>query len=223
MNQRQLRKTGDGSVTFYLPEYDEHFHSHHGALGESLHVFIQNGLRQVEQKKLGEISILEMGMGTALNVLLTLVKRQTNTPIQYTALERYPLQAHEYAQLDYSMFPELRESTSLLQKIHTSEWEKAVDIIPNFTLEKRNLSLFDFTESDRYDLVYYDAFAPRVQQELWTQKAFEIVYQSMKTGGLLTTYCVQGEARRAMKSAGFEVEKIPGPPGKREMAWARKV
>ena len=221
MEQRELRKTGDGSVTFYLPEYDEHFHSHHGAYNESMHVFIQNGLEVIQSEK-NSFSILEMGMGTGLNVLLTILHRNPGSEVYYTALELFPLSKEEYSQLDYTNIDGLEESTEILRAIHDAPWEEEVEIYPDFYLHKKATSLFDFQIKDEFDLVYYDAFAPRVQPDLWTVGAFQIVANALRPGGLLTTYCVQGAARRAMAEVGLTVEKIPGPPGKREMAWARK-
>ena len=221
MEQRELRKTGDGSVTFYLPEYDEHFHSHHGAYNESMHVFIQNGLQIIQAEK-KQFSILEMGMGTGLNVLLTVLHRNPGTKIHYTALELFPLCEEEYHLLDYTNIKGLEESTEILRAIHDAPWGEEVEIFPGFYLHKKAVSLLDIQTTDVFDLVYYDAFAPRVQPDLWTVEAFQIIAKSLRPGGLLTTYCVQGAARRAMKAVGLSVEKIPGPPGKREMAWARK-
>lgn len=221
MEQRELRKTDDGSVTFYLTEYDEHFHSHHGAYNESMHVFIRNGLDRVQSER-KSLSILEMGMGTGLNVLLSLIHRSPDTEIHYTALELYPLTQEEYGILDYSNMPGLAETSELFQTIHDAPWEKEIEIESNFFLCKKAISLFDLQVEDEFDLVYYDAFAPRVQPDLWKAEAFGVVSRALRSGGLLTTYCVQGAARRAMREAGLVVEKIPGPPGKREMAWARK-
>jgi tRNA U34 5-methylaminomethyl-2-thiouridine-forming methyltransferase MnmC len=221
VEQRELRKTGDGSVTFYLPEYDEHFHSHHGAYIESMHVFIQNGLEVIQSKK-NSFSILEMGMGTGLNVLLSILHRNPGSVVHYTALELFPLSKEEYSQLDYTNIHGLEESAEILRAIHDASWEEEVEIFPDFYLHKKAASLFDFQIKDEFDLVYYDAFAPRVQPDLWTVDAFQIVANALRPGGLLTTYCVQGAARRAMVEVGLIVEKIPGPPGKREMAWARK-
>lgn len=230
MLERKLISTDDGSATIFIPEWNESYHSKHGAVQEAIHVFIQNGLDKIPNKK---ISVLEIGFGTGLNSFLTLlnaVKRDLD--VSYTGLEKYPVQPSEYRLLNYSKsiinnfnlsdFEEIKPD-DLYQKMMDSDWGDFQEINQNFRLKKVEIDFFefDYPESE-YDLVYFDAFGARVQPELWTSELFEKIYFGMKTGGLLTTYSSKGSVRRALKELGFEVEKLAGPPGKREMINAIK-
>lgn len=208
----------DGSSTLFSPHFDEHYHSIHGAIQESMHVFIGAGLKQFEQN---EVRILEMGFGTGLNALLTLI-HGSEKKVEYTGLEAYPVPQELLDKLNYPH--ELgAEAVEKFQKIHDAEWEKAESISPNFLLSKHKIQLEEFANETHYDLVYFDAFAPSAQAELWTLDIFQKMYALMANGGILVTYCAKGDVRRAMIAAGFQVEKIPGPPGKREMLRAKKV
>ncbi len=222
--KRQIATTRDNSKTLFVPELDEHYHSIHGAVQESLHVFIKSGIKEFPDHS--TVNILEVGLGTGLNVWLSLKEAlERNLHINYTSLEKYPVQAEEVAQLNYtSLLPSGPKSS--FQDIHECEWEKPVILYEeeatSFTLLKQKTDLRAFKESENYNLIYFDAFAPSAQPNLWTVQVFQIMFEALKPGGLLVTYCVKGEVRRAMKAAGFTVEKIPGPPGKREMARAWK-
>lgn len=216
--KRELIITKDNSPTLFVPELDEHYHSVHGALGESMHVFIKAGLQELIDQN-SRLNILEMGLGTGLNAWLTLQESAVyNCEIYYHGLEKYPITTEEAGQL----WKNTDNPDEGLNQIHLAPWNKWVEIQPGFQLMKEQVDLKQFSSDLRYDLVYYDAFAPSAQPDLWTTEIFVKLFQLMKPGGLLVTYCVKGDVRRSMKAAGFEVEKIPGPPGKREMARAWK-
>lgn len=214
--------TEDGSHTIYLPEMDEHYHSTHGAIQESLHVYINQGLLQLTKK---EISILEIGFGTGLNAYLTYVfAAKKNLKINYFTIEKYPLIEAEYLSLNYpkNIFPEYSE---IFEKIHHSNWNTFVDISPEFSLLKVHADLlsFEFNSSSQFDLVYYDAFAPGKQPEMWTDEILQKVSACVKKDGMLVTYCAKGSVRRAFTAAGFQMERIPGPIGKKEILKGKKT
>ena len=210
--------TADGSPTIRNNLTGETYHSIHGAVQESQHVFIKHGLEYFRQTFPKEkINILEVGLGTALNALLTLqFSRILNLKIEYVALEAYPLAKNLYCQLDFGS-----DKNTMLQ-LHECEWEKPINISPNFTLTKHQTKI-ELTELDRhkFDLVYYDAFAPNSQPEMWTAELFSKLFRWMASPSVLTTYCAKGEVKRSLKSVGFRVENLPGPPGKREMIRAK--
>lgn len=219
--ERTIIPTADGSHTISIPEMNVTYHSHHGAVQESLHVFIEAGLHHAWQKKEGPLQILEMGLGTGLNALLTMLEAEkSQRSIHYTALELYPLQPQEWQGLQ---FLQMENEAQLLQAIHESPWSEDVSLNPYFTLRKEQQDLQTFTTTEPFDLVYYDAFAPSAQPELWTEAIFRKLFDLMREGGVLVTYCSKGDARRAMQAAGFQVEKIPGPKRKREMVRAERV
>lgn len=207
--------TRDGSSTLYSAQFDQHYHSVHGAVQESQHVFLDKGLAECQQTT--PIRILEMGFGTGLNALMTAM--QAPMPVHYLSLEAYPISSEALTELNYG---QLLQVETLFEGIHAAAWNTSVEITPDFTLEKREGLLKDFEGASKIDLVYWDAFAPGAQPELWTEDVFRSVLGWMNPGGILTTYCAKGDVRRAMIAAGFEVEKVPGPPGKREMLRARR-
>lgn len=224
--QRQIIVTADGSHSVSIPEMNVTYHSVHGAVQESMHVFIEAGLLFGWERfqRSDPFSILEMGFGTGLNALLTFIetKKRKGLKIHYTAIELLPLQRQEYAQLNYC---EALNDTSMQEyfnKMHECDWEKDIRVSGQFSLFKSNQSLPDFKSNRLYDVVYFDAFAPDVQPELWTKEIFELLYRNMSPQSILVTYCCKGDVRRAMIAAGFSVEKIPGPPHKREMLRAFK-
>lgn len=206
----------DGSSTLFAPQFEQHYHSIHGAIQESMHVFLDAGLSQIKK---AEVRILEMGFGTGLNALLTAMHKGQQH-IQYTGIEAYPVTPELLSQLNYSQ--EIGgEAAAVFEKIHEATWDSEEEILAGFSLNKRQLKLEDFTSETSFDLVYFDAFAPSAQAELWSLSIFQQLFGLMDVGGVLVTYCAKGDVRRAMIAAGFRVEKIPGPPGKREMlrAW----
>ncbi len=217
---RVIKDTADGSRTIFVEALDEHYHSIHGALAESRHVFIQSGLDTIKNKK---ISILEIGFGTGLNLITTLEHNQSlHKNIHYTGVEAYPVSKSDYSKLNYSQL-NLEESVlPFLNKIHETEWEVFQDIAPNFLLKKEEKKFQDIEEKEAFDLIYFDAFAPTAQPELWTESIFEKMFAALKPNGILVTYCAKGQVKRNMKAVGFTIERLPGPPGKREMTRATK-
>ncbi|MBK9328143.1 MAG: tRNA (5-methylaminomethyl-2-thiouridine)(34)-methyltransferase MnmD [Sphingobacteriales bacterium] len=221
----ELVITKDGSASLYSIEFDEHYHSIHGALQESQHVFIQAGLLHKMKADISKsISILEIGFGTGLNALLTAIEAQDyQLRISYTAIERYPLELALYAQLNYGTILQNSTGELLFKTIYTSDWEMEMELSPGFALRKCKMNIEDIDFSNQFDLIYFDAFAPSAQPELWTKSVFDSMYAALKPGGILVTYCAKGEVKRTMKSAGFKVEPLPGPVGKREMTRAIKI
>lgn len=208
--------TGDGSPTLYRSDLNEPYHSVHGAVQESMHVFIKMGL-EPRMEKLDSIRILELGFGTGLNALLTEeFSRTSRCKIDYIALETVPLAPEIWETLDY-------QKPEIFADIHTAAWEVEVVIREGFQLKKHESSFEKFDAEKNFDLIYWDAFGPSTQAELWTLDVFEKCYQLMSVSGILVTYCAKGDVRRAMQAAGFNVERLPGPPGKREMLRATKT
>jgi tRNA U34 5-methylaminomethyl-2-thiouridine-forming methyltransferase MnmC len=220
--QRTIITTGDGSKTIHLPDWNENYHSSHGAVQEAKHVFLKHGLDVFLGNS--DIHILEVGFGTGLNTILTLeAGLNSNSTITYDGLEAFPISNDEMVALEYE---NLLDSVFLKEKykqIHNISWDVPNVISPAFTLTKihQELQKQNFT-SNTYDLIYFDAFGPRVQEDMWTKEIFQKLYTSLKPGGYLVTYCAKGQVKRDLKSVGFFVEALPGPPGKREMTRARK-
>jgi len=222
--ERKLIITKDGSHTISVPEMKVTYHSVHGAIQESMHVFIQAGLRDSGVFDfLGVNHVLEIGFGTGLNALLTLIEadKQKNR-IYYTAIELYPLNEAEISSLNYCEQLNKPNYKRLFEKMHQGEWEEMFEITDYFRLTKIKCSLPDFSSGNSFFLIYFDAFAPNAQPELWTKEVFEKLYNMMTEGGRLVTYCSKGDVRRAMQAAGFNVVKLPGPAGKREMLRASR-
>ena len=212
-------KTSDGSETLYSSVFEAHYHSTHGAKQESNHVFIQEGLKHyLLNSNKSEIAILEIGMGTGLNVLLTLI--QYGRPqIKYTALEGFPVKSEISKKLNYSTDTEQQVYFDL---IHESPWEEWATISDNFRLIKNHVLFEDFDYPEAYDIIYFDAFAPSCQPHLWTSDLLGPIVDAMQPAGILVTFCAQGAFKRELKSLGLEVARVPGPPGKREMTRATK-
>lgn len=224
--KRIIENTEDGSATLFVPELNEHYHSVKGARTESQHIFIDMGLKAVAA---AHPHVLEIGFGTGLNALLTLESAEIDKrPIHYTGIELYPLAWEEVDALKYSDNP-------LFKTLHTAAWEEEVAVTPYFTLRKirtdvssseerrTDYSSFNKNSSFMFDVIYFDAFAPEKQPEMWEEHLFRDLYESMNTKGVLTTYCAKGVIRRLLQSVGFEVERLPGPPGgKREILRATK-
>lgn len=219
--QRQIQLTADGSHTISIPEMNVTYHSHHGAIAESMHVFIEAGLLSlINPLTRNPLTILEIGFGTGLNALLTLRESMRHQqPVHYIAIEPFPLTQTEFTQLNYG---DLLSIPKEFLQLHTSAWEEPVSINEFFTLEKRSISLPNLKNIHSIDGIYFDVFAPTVQPELWTQTIFENLHNMLSPGGILVTYSSKSEIRRNMTAAGFTIEKIPGPHGKREMVRAKK-
>lgn len=225
--KRKIITTADGSKTIQIEDWNEQYHSKHGALQEAQHVFIKSGLNHFlsnrhNQVRPLEISILEIGFGTGLNAFLTLSEAQEkNIQVNYVGIEAYPVAYEEIKQLNY---PELisLEYESYFKTLHNVSWENEHEISKNFTLTKREQFFADIKDVNQYDLIYFDAFGARVQPELWRKEIFEIMFNALKTNGILVTYAAIGEVRRNMQTLGFTVERLNGPPGKRHMLRASK-
>lgn len=217
----ELEQTADGSYTLYVPELDEHYHSVKGALTESQHIFIDMGLNH---SNVPCPRILEIGLGTGLNCFLTyLTAYEQGRSIHYTGIERYPLDTDTLEKLAY---PSLigKGQEEIFTAIHRSEWEKDILLSPFFTLHKIQGDFTQYTFQESYDIVYFDAFAPEKQPEMWEQSLFQMLHKIVSPGGILTTYCAKGIVRRMLQTAGFTVERLPGPPGgKREILRATKI
>jgi tRNA U34 5-methylaminomethyl-2-thiouridine-forming methyltransferase MnmC len=221
--KRKFLITGDGSLTIHLPEWNEQYHSKHGAIAEALHVFIASGLHHAIAKNPSkDLSILEMGFGTGLNAFLTLLQsKKHKINIRYTGVEAYPIEKSEVGQLNYAKL--VNESKESFTRLHEIPWNENVSISDHFQLHKQKRQFSEVQDKNLYDLIYFDAFGPRVQPELWTETIFEAMYSTCTAGGVLVTYSAKGSVRRAMESVGFVVERLPGPPGKREMLRASKT
>lgn len=216
----QIKITGDGSHTLYNDALNETYHSTHGAIQESLHVFIKHGLHFTEKEK-NEINILEIGFGTGLNAYLTILHKFPGSVIQYTSLETNFLNDEIVHALNYTGNASEDQKNIFLQ-LHQAPVNAPLLITNGFTLLKVDSSLQNFQTPALYDLIYYDAFGPRVQPELWSEEMMKKVYSLLKPGGVLVTYCSQGQFKRNLKAAGFMVEEFPGPPGKRQMTRGLK-
>jgi tRNA U34 5-methylaminomethyl-2-thiouridine-forming methyltransferase MnmC len=221
--KRTLLKTADGSYTLQIPEWDEQYHSKHGAIAEALHVFIKEGLLfWFENNAVKEVSILEIGFGTGLNSYLSFLQTINNAwTINYTGVEAYPLSIEEVKTLEYPASLNSPEVDFL--KLHKVPWEANSIISENFQLTKQKKKFSEIHDQNTYDLIYFDAFGIRVQPELWTEEIFRIMFGALRPNGILVTYAANGNARRALIAAGFEVKRLPGPPGKKEMMRATKL
>ena len=217
----KLEQTADGSFTLYVPELDEHYHSVKGALTESQHIFIDMGLKH---SPIINPRILEIGLGTGLNCVLTLLEaKESQRHIHYTGIERFPLSDKILRKLNY---PSIigKECEEDYFAIHQAPWEEDVCLSPCFTLHKMEGDFTHYTFEQKYDIIYFDAFAPERQPEMWEQSLFDNLYNILNEGGILTTYCAKGVVRRMLQTAGFRVERLPGPPGgKREILRATKT
>ena len=219
--KREIVITKDGSSTIHLPEWNEQYHSKHGAIQEAYHVFIDNGLSQC--KNLDRISILEMGFGTGLNCFITFLEAQIhNLCVEYTGIERYPVKNQELELLNYVSELKAEKQRSIFEKMHSVSWDRLHQISEKFSLIKLQKDFHEIADENRFNLIYFDAFGARVQPELWTVEIFQKMYNALKANGILVTYAAKGSVRRAMQQAGFVVERLPGPPGKREMLRALK-
>jgi tRNA U34 5-methylaminomethyl-2-thiouridine-forming methyltransferase MnmC len=219
--QKNLIITADGSHSIEIQSLKVTYHSIHGAIQESRHVFIEAGLNEILSRLTSQtLYILEMGLGTGLNAFLTAIEAEKQTTdIQYTVVEQYPLPLEETKALNYT---EQLGHKELFSKIHESNWEEDVAISRYFTLQKEKADINNYSSGKQFHLIYYDAFAPDVQPELWTRTIFENLFLMLRPNGILVTYCSKGDVRRAMMAVGFNVKKLPGPKGKREMLRATK-
>jgi tRNA U34 5-methylaminomethyl-2-thiouridine-forming methyltransferase MnmC len=203
-----------------MPELGVAYHSVHGAIQESMHVFIEAGFKSACTNQ-SVCSILEVGFGTGLNALLTAIEAEkTETSIYYVALEPYPLGDEEILSLNYCKQLNRKDLQDDFIRMHQCEWNKSIAVTENLLLHKSKYMLQSFAHITIFDLIYFDVFAPAAQPELWTKEVFDKMFALLAPGGVLVTYCSKGEVRRNMMAAGFKVEKLPGPPQKREMLRA---
>lgn len=220
MKKREIIITQDGSTSIYLPDWNESYHSKHGAIQEAYHVFIKNGLALFQHKP---VVILEIGFGTGLNTFITFLEsNKTNQIIDYVGVEAFPVSAEEILQMNYIQKLDAENDFDVFEKIHRTSWEQKNEIAPNFMLTKRKQFFQDIDDKNAFDLIYFDAFGFRVQPELWNFEIFEKMYKALKNNGILVTYACRTSIKKAMLEAGFTVEKLPGAPGKREMLRAVK-
>lgn len=237
--QHQIKTTHDGSHTLFVPEINEHYHSVNGAIQESKHIFINAGLKyyldnlyKKESQSIQTLNILEIGFGTGLNTLLTLLETEKSSfKVFYNSLELYPVSIEDAAKLNYPsllneiLFDHFENTTELFLQLHTSAWEKPVNVTPNFTLLKQQIDFSNpshFNSSKLFNLVYFDAFAPEKQPEMWTKDIFKKIFSLCDPGAVITTYCAKGVVRRMLQNEGFKMERLPGPPGKREILRGKK-
>ncbi len=219
--KREIIQTSDGSTTIHLPDWDENYHSKHGAIQEAKHVFIKNGLSLFSDQF---ISILEIGFGTGLNAFITFLEsKKQNLEIDYVGVEAYPISTEEVAAMNYVDELEAPDFISIFKELHFSKWEVKNILAKNFSLTKRKQFFEAIEDVEQFDLIYFDAFGFRVQPELWSTAIFQKMYAALKPNGVLVTYAARGVVKRSMIEVGFTVEKLAGPPGKREMFRATKV
>ena len=225
---KTLRLCEDGSHTLFSEKAGECYHSIHGALNESLHIFIDAGFKALfkkhQIKHKSSVRILEIGFGTGLNALLTgLEAVQKNILVDYTGLEPFPVGDVILKQLNYCTLLS-EKSDQIFSTMHECSWGTALDINPYFSFTKKQTGFMEADLSDNsFDLIYFDAFSPEAQPELWEQEVFDKCYKVMAPEGILVTYCAKGRVKRALKSAGFTVENLPGPAGKREITRGQKL
>ncbi len=219
--EREIIQTLDGSTTIHLKEWDECYHSKHGAIQEAQHVFIKNGLSLFPNQA---VSILEIGFGTGLNAFITLLEsKKFHQSIHYVGVEAYPVNAAEVLAMNYVTELNAISDEALFKKMHESNWDEKVVLHPEFELTKRKQFFDEINAVEEFDLIYFDAFGYRVQPELWSTAIFKKMFTALRPGGKLVTYAARGVVKRSMIEVGFTVEKLAGPPGKREMFRASKA
>lgn len=225
MSDKELLITEDGSHTIYIPELDETYHSTHGAIGESNHVFIKNGLHFLFARGGSKnIKLFEVGFGTGLNALLSAVyAAEHHIHLRYESIEAFPLNSFETQQLNYGGLIENPISKKVFKGIHESTWNQWVDVSTNFHLKKVKNTIRDYTAQESFDICFFDAFAPSKQAEMWGLPVLQKVFDLLVPQGIFVTYCAKGQLKRDLKSIGFVVETLLGPPGKFEMVRAIKI
>lgn len=218
--KREIIQTKDGSTTIHLEEWNESYHSKHGAIQEAKHVFIKNGLSLFENQS---VAILEIGFGTGLNAFISFLEAQKmRQNIEYVGVEAYPVAPEEILSMNYVAELNAENQLAIFEKMHTSNWNEKIVLSGDFSLTKRQQFFQDIDDVAQFDLIYFDAFGYRVQPELWSTAIFKKMYDALKDNGVLVTYAARGVVKRSMIEVGFKVEKLEGPPGKREMFRAFK-
>lgn len=217
--QREILQTGDGSKTLFLPQLKEQYHSRFGAIAESEHIYIRHGLLD---RNLTKVSVFEVGFGTGLNAMLSfLAARKNGLILRYSSIELYPLTHSEYDQLGHIALLD-PAGRNLLKEILQSPWNKEIRIDSCFSILKIQHDILRYIPESRYDVVYFDAFAPSIQPALWSDMVFRKIFAAMNEGGILSTYSSNTKVQRTLRDAGFSISKLPGPPGKREILQAIK-
>ena len=217
---RKIIHTRDGSTTIHIEEWDECYHSRFGAIQEAQHVFIKNGLSLFENNV---VSILEIGFGTGLNAFITFLEsKKLHQTIHYTGVEAYPVSAEEVRLMNYVSELNAEHESFFFEKMHKCNWEEPIILREDFLFTKRKQFFADIDDFEKFDLIYFDAFGFDVQPELWSTAIFQKMYDALKPKSVLVTYAARGVVKRSMVEVGFTVEKLEGPPGKREMFRARK-
>ena len=219
--KREIIITADGSTTIRISDWNENYHSSHGAIQEAKHVFIANGLDLY--KNHAEISILEIGFGTGLNAFITFLETLNKEKVNYVGVEAYPVHPTEVLAMNYVAELKAISDEAIFIKMHESSWGEKVELNSVFSLTKRKQFFDKIDDIEEFDLIYFDAFGYRVQPELWSTSIFKKMYEALKPGGKLVTYAARGVVKRSMIEVGFTVEKLAGPPGKREMFRASKA
>ena len=216
----QIITTSDGSHTIFVPELDEHYHSVHGAVQESNYIFIENGFNFCTADP---VNIFEVGFGTGLNALLTAIKcREGNRLVNYTSIEKYPLEQNIISSINHAKFAG-EAGLEIYNLIHSSVWNESVNICKNFNLKKINADFTSVIPAGKFDLIYFDAFGPDKQPEMWSKEMFEVIASVTNNNGVFITYSAKGEVKRNLKACGFDVTLLPGPPGKRQIIKAIKI
>jgi tRNA U34 5-methylaminomethyl-2-thiouridine-forming methyltransferase MnmC len=219
--KREIIQTKDGSTSIHLIDWNETYHSKFGAIQEAYHVFIKSGLELFRDKN---ISILEIGFGTGLNAFITFLENsKTNQTIDYVGVEAFPVALDEALQMNYVSELNAQTYQSIYEQMHQSVWEQKNKLATTFSLTKREQFFQDIIDENQFDLIYFDAFGYRVQPELWSLEIFKKMYKALKINGVLVTYACRTSIKNDLKECGFEVEKLPGAPGKREMLRAKKA
>lgn len=223
--KRELIITADGSSSIYLPEWNESYHSQNGAIREAYHVFMEMGLFYFASthQPTQAINILEIGFGTGLNAFISFLEAEKKQfKINYTAVEAYPVSPAETGKLNYVQQLSAGKWEGVFREMHEISGEKFHAFPRGFRLKKERKLFQEISDTEKFDLLFFDAFGPEVQPELWTGEIFANMFQALKKHGVLVTYSAKGSVRRAMQTAGFCVERLPGPPGKRHMLRATK-
>jgi tRNA U34 5-methylaminomethyl-2-thiouridine-forming methyltransferase MnmC len=218
--KREILITADGSTTIRIPDWDENYHSSHGAIQEAKHVFIANGLDLFNNQ--AEISILEIGFGTGLNAFITFLETQKKEKVNYVGVEAYPISQEEVMQMNYPSELKANSFTTIFEKLHNCDWEQEVPITSHFKFTKRQKLFQDIEDKNQFNLIYFDAFGFPLQPELWSELIFKKMFDALLPNGVLVTYACRTSIKNAMIAAGFTIEKLPGAPGKREMLRATK-
>ncbi len=210
--KREIIQTLDGSTTIQIQEWNECYHSKHGAIQEAQHVFIKNGFSLFKDRS---IAILEIGFGTGLNAFITFLEAKKNQqPIDYVGVEAYPISAQELESMNYVSELNASDASEVFDTMHQSDWNEKINLSSDFSLIKRKQLFEEIDDVEKFDLIYFDAFGYRVQPELWSTAIFEKMYNALKPNGILVTYAARGVVKRSMIAVGFTVEKLAGPPGK---------